>query len=195
MISLKLQPTFSVRVPGTADEAVKKLRGALETAELRGAAVSAGRVIDFKIAKAEQRFWSPHLSVQVGEVDSGELPLDTESCPAQAELFARFSPRPEIYTMVIAIYFSTAVIMSGALIYAYVQWFMGDPAWALLAIPIGITIIAGLHLASVIGQSLSSDQMDLLRTRLDCAVDLAFPGENVATPLAGAGANEASVAS
>jgi hypothetical protein len=50
-----------------------------------------------------------------------------------------------------------------------------------VAIPLAAALIAGLHTASLIGQRWSADQMQLLRSRFDRAMELAF-GEATAAP-------------
>ena len=116
--------------------------------------------IDFKIEKADQRFWSPHLSVQVSDVDEANPSIGSR-------LHCRYSPRPEIWTMFIAFYFVVLIVMFASLILAYVQWWMGGRVWALLMIPLGVVMIGGMHAGSQIGQSLSNDQMELLKSRFD----------------------------
>ncbi|TWU16811.1 hypothetical protein [Allorhodopirellula heiligendammensis] len=158
----QFQPTFTVDVPVDQERAIARLKTAIASEELHGFAESAGMVIDFKIAPAERRFWSPHLSAQCGETEDG------------ARIFARFSPRPEVWTMFIAIYFVVAILICLAMIVGYVQWSLGYAPWSLVAVPIGLLLIAGLHAASLIGQQLSADQMTLLRSRLDRAIEIAF---------------------
>lgn len=167
MASLRMQPTFVVYLPGSADETVQAMRNAIAREPLRGTADAAGRVIDFKIAQDDQRFWSPHLSVQIGDEPDGGVESGTG--PPRSHLVARFSPRPEIWTLFMAIYFSTAVCMAGAAVYGYVQWMMGGAPWALLLIPAGAGLIGALHLASLIGQGLSHDQMEILKARFEQA--------------------------
>ncbi|MFG0290583.1 MAG: hypothetical protein ACF8CQ_20560 [Rhodopirellula sp. JB044] len=158
----QLQPAFTIDVPVEQKQAIERLKMAIARDELRGLAESAGSVFDFKIARAERRFWSPHLSAQFSETDSG------------VKLFARFSPRPEVWTMFIAIYFIVAILMGLAMIVGYVQWTLGYSPWSLAVVPMGAFLIACLHLASMIGQSLSADQMALLRERLDRSIEIAF---------------------
>lgn len=162
MKPLKMQPTFRLAIPVHTDQAMIRIRKAIKTPELSEYVVSAGQCIDYKIEEADRRFWSPHLSVQLNDTDDG------------AEVFGRFSPRPEIWTMFMAFYFVAAITIFGALIYAYVQWTLGSYPWALVAVPISLAIIITLHVASLIGQGLSSDQMQLLRLRLDRTMEIAF---------------------
>jgi len=158
----RLQPAFTVDVPVGQLRAIEQLKAAIASEELRGFAESAGTVFDFKVDRPDRRFWSPHLSAQFSATDSG------------SQLFARFSPRPEIWTLFIAIYFVFAILMGFALIVAYVQWSLGYAPWSLVAVPVGLTMIAVLHFVSLVGQGLSSDQMMLLRGRLDRALEMAF---------------------
>lgn len=150
-----MQPTFTQDVPLQADEVMRRIRRAIQSAELRDHVDTAGYVVEFKVDPAQRRFWSPHLNVQVNEVESG------------SQLYCRFSPRPEVWTMFMFIYFIAAFLASAAAIYGYVQWFLGETPWALVIIPIAIVTIVSLHAASLFGQGLSSDQMDELRQRLD----------------------------
>ncbi len=159
---IAMQPTFVLSVGDSVDPALAKLRRAIESPELAGHAESAGPCLDFKIAPHERRLWSPHLSVQLSEIDSG------------TELYCRFSPRPEIWTGVMASYFGAVFAILVAAVYGYVQWYLGEWPWALVAIPIAVLLIGGLHTASLVGQRWSADQMQLLRARFDRAMEIAF---------------------
>ncbi|TWT59263.1 hypothetical protein [Allorhodopirellula solitaria] len=163
----QFQPAFTVDIPLEQPQAIARLKAAAASDELRGVAEAAGAVIDFKIAPAERRFWSPHLSAQCSASEEG------------TQIFARFSPRPEIWTMFIAIYFVVAILICLALTIGYVQWSLGYAPWSLAAVPIGLLVIVGLHVASLVGQQLSADQMAVLRSRFDRAVEIAFDGLTV----------------
>lgn len=164
-----MQPTFALELPVEGDHAMQAIRAALKTLALQGTAQSAGRCVDYRIAASDRRFWSPHLSVQVSDRDG------------HSELLGRYSPRPEIWTMFMGIYCIAIVVAFAAVIYGYVQWMMGHSPWAILAAPVGMAVIASLHVASVIGQNLSADQMALLRSQLDQTLAVAF--SEAATPV------------
>lgn len=182
MKSLRLQPMQKFSVPAKPDVVMQRFRESLPLLESAENTSMAGRVVDFRIAPSKQRFWSPHLSVQVGEpagvwsggTQEGEANAEEE----MSEIIARFSPRPEIWTMVMAIYFAAAICMLAASIFAYAQWFLGRMPWALFAWPAGLLIIGALHGASLVGQSLSEDQMEELQGRLEQLIALAFPAES-----------------
>ncbi|QDV63427.1 hypothetical protein [Crateriforma conspicua] len=170
---LRMQPMFVQALPAEPDEAMRRIRRAIATEELAGQAVAAGHVVDFKIERAKRRFWSPHLSVHVCADDSAGVDQATQS-----EAYCRFSPRPEIWTMFMAVYFSAGCFIFAAAIWGYVQWFMGDSPWALVVIPVCLLVIVGLHIASLIGQGFSTDQMHVLRSRWERTVELAFAPES-----------------
>ncbi|MFG0261144.1 MAG: hypothetical protein ACF788_01980 [Novipirellula sp. JB048] len=162
MPSLRMQPAFTVDLPFGKAEAMRRIRTAIEAAEGYGSARVAGDCAEFAVRIEARRFWSPHLSVQISETDSG------------SQLYARFAPRPEIWTFFMLVYFMTIFFMFVGVLYAYVQWFMGRPPWGLLSIPVGAVGIGAIHIASLVGQGLSRDQMDQLREQLDRAVAAAL---------------------
>ncbi len=160
---LQMQPTFRVELPWEMDEAKRRIRRAIASDELVEHAETAGWVIDYKVELAARRFWSPHLSIQLHRIEESEL----------TEAYCRFSPRPEIWTMVMAVYLVAACCLFGALIFGFVQWMMDNTPWALLAVPAAIGVIVTLHIASLIGQGWSRDQMHLLRTRWERTLEIA----------------------
>jgi hypothetical protein len=98
MKPLRMQPTFTMNVHLRADELMPRIRRVIQAPDLCKHVVSAGPCVDFQVGRAEQRFWSPHLNVQVSEIDSG------------AQLYCRFSPRPEVWTMFMFFYFVAALM-------------------------------------------------------------------------------------
>lgn len=158
-----MQPTFRVELPWEMDEAKRRVREVVRGPVMSPYAETAGTVVDFKVEPSERRIWSPHLSIQ----------LHTTDQPQSTEAFGRFSPRPEIWTMVMALYLVAACTLFGAMIYGLVQWMMKNPPWALVVVPISLGTIAALHIISLVGQSWSHDQMELLKSRWDQTLELA----------------------
>lgn len=154
---LRMQPTFQRSLPWPTEESIARVRAGAAVSDFRDHVAAAGSVIDFRIEDGEQRFWSPHLSVQLSDSDK----------PGETDLLARFSPRPEIWTMFMAVYAVMFITACGAAIYGYVQHFLGQTPWSLVAIPMCLLVIFGLHAGSLIGQNLSRDQMQVLIDRLD----------------------------
>jgi hypothetical protein len=165
MNSLTMQPAFTMNVPVRADDLMPRIRQVIRSPELCSHVDSAGQCVDIHVDPDQRRFWSPHLNVHVSEVESG------------SELYCRFSPRPEVWTLFMFFYFVAAFLICSAAIYGYVQWFLGQQPWSLAVIPVSMAVIVLLHVASLIGQRLSSDQMDQLRSCLEKTLDRALaPG-------------------
>ena len=153
MKATKMRPTFSIRLPIGADDAVERLRAELATSDLN--TMSAGRCAEFRVPEKERRFWSPYLSVQAQDTSDGCI------------LRGRFAPRPEIWTMFMFVYFLMAFAILFGASFGYVQWTLGYSPWGFLAVPIGALVIVLLHAASLVGQRLSSDQTEQLRRQFD----------------------------
>lgn len=164
MATLELRPRFDIRLPCDADEAMRRIRESIARPPLAGRAASLGRVADFRIPPHRRRLWSPHLSIEVEPRDEGAAGDEG------AVLRGRFSPRPEIWTGIMLVYFSVAFLMVCGGAFAYAQWAMGQTAWGLASLPLGASIIAAIHAASLIGQKWSEDQMRELRDLLDQAL-------------------------
>ncbi|WP_047816517.1 hypothetical protein [Rhodopirellula islandica] len=191
MSPLEMQPTFSMDFPVPSDAMVAGVRTAIATLGPTTRAVAAGKCLEIAPPRNETRFWSPHLSIQFSDVrpessGNAELPhLSDHSVPAGAspdnasdvncQLFGRFSPRPEIWTFCMFLYFAMALILCGGLLIAYVQWSLGASMTGLWMVPISLLVIVGLHAASLIGQGLSRHQMIELRQQLDQILALAAP--------------------
>ncbi|TWT77873.1 hypothetical protein Pla123a_16710 [Posidoniimonas polymericola] len=162
MTTLRMQPTFQVAIDGTYDDAVQRLRAATVGGVLGAHTDAAGSCLDLRVGPSERRPWSPHLGAQLTPVGDGVV------------LFARFSPRPEIWTFVMMLYFAAACLACGGAVYGWVQYTLGETPWGLIGVPVGLAAIAVLHIVGVVGQRLSSDQMHDLRERLDRVVAEVF---------------------
>ncbi len=161
MASFELRPTFEIPLAWGAEEAMRRIRRGLRDPPLAGRVASLGRVAEFRIPDEQQRLWSPQLSIQVEDGDQGGL------------LHGRFSPRPEIWTGIMLVYVSVLFLIVCGLAYAYAQWAMGRPLWALVSLPIGVGVIVAIHTASLVGQRLSADQIRELMSLLEIALERA----------------------
>lgn len=167
MASAKLRPTFTIGLPLPAPEAMARIRLALQSERLVRSSSSAGTTAEFFVPREQRRMWSPHLSIQV------------EAEGHESVLRGRYSPRPDIWTMVMFCYFLFAFVALFGAALGYVQWASGDTAWGLAAALLGLAAMGGLHLMSMIGQRLGADQMKELRAHLEEVVAQAFDGTRV----------------
>lgn len=160
-----MRPTFVVSISVSADEAMDRIRQQLREQGQWESSASVGRCAELFVAAGERRVWSPHLSIHAEEAESGCV------------LHGRFSPRPEIWTMLMFLYFTVISVAFFATMFGCAQWMIKQSPWALSAAPIGTVIVIALHVISLIGQRLGRKQMRELRDRLDMVLHSAFSHE------------------
>jgi hypothetical protein len=158
----RLRPRFSVDLPVAADEATARLKAGLDSPELNGSSMAAGRHAELLVDRSQRKVWSPRLTVQL------------EDAPGGSTLRCRFSPRPDVWTGFMFLYFVMVFLVVFGATLGYVQQVSGEPAWGYWGIPVGLTIIALIHLAGYVGQRLAADQMRELRDRLDSVLSRQF---------------------
>ena len=107
------------------------------------------------VEEEERTFWSPHLSVQVEEADSG------------SRLHGRYAPHPEVWTLFVFLYAVFGFAAVGGLGWGFAQSVLGQPMWGLLVTPAALLAIAALYWGARLGQRRTSAQMERLRERLD----------------------------
>lgn len=157
--AVRLRPRFERVVPCPPEEALARLRAVLEQpgARCRGGVYGSHAVL--YVPRTEERVWSPFLSLDVGWHPEGAL------------VRGLFGPKPAVWTLFVAAY---AVCLFGALFaggFAYAQWSLGQPAWALAGLPaaaMGALVTYGF---ARYGQHRGRAQMDHLRGFLDDALD------------------------
>jgi len=158
----RLRPKFDIELSVPADEAAVRLREGLDTPELRGTSMAAGRHADLTVNRSERKVWSPRLTVRI------------EDAPAGSTLRCRFSPRPDVWTGFMFVYVLVVFLIAFGATLGYVQQVSDETAWGYWAVPIGLVIVAGIHLASYVGQRLAVTQMHELRGRLESILSRHF---------------------
>jgi len=131
-----MRPQFSVELPVPVDEAVLRLREGLEAPELHGSSMAAGRSADLLVDRSERRVWSPRLTVRIDDSPGGSI------------MRCRFSPRPDVWTGFMFVYFVVVILIVFGATLGYVQQVSDQAAWGYWAVPIGLPIIACIHVAS-----------------------------------------------
>jgi hypothetical protein len=155
-----MRPTFEMQLEVPCHEVDHRIREVLGRPEWSQHNLAFENYSELHIPQSELRYWSPHLSLLLSERDGG------------THVFARFAPRQEVWTLVWVIYLALAFTAFFAAIFAYSQWILRQSSWV-GAIPVLACVgIALLHIASRVGQTLSSDQMHALRERCDLLMSL-----------------------
>jgi hypothetical protein len=114
-----------------------------------------GRWCEIHLPVEEQKVWTPYLSIRADHEADG------------SSLFARFAPRPEVWTFFVFLYSAIAFLVLFGATFGYVQWASNEPAWGLWAVWLGVPALLAMHLASYVGQRLARTQTEELQRRFD----------------------------
>ncbi len=166
----RLRPTFTLELPLPADEAILRIRQGIDHQEMRESTMAAGRFAEFLVDEVERRVWSPRLTVRI------------EEAPRGSTLRGRFSPRPDVWTGFMFLYFLVVFGICFGATLGYVQQVSDETPWGYWVVPVGLLTIAGIHLAGYVGQRLGSDQMRELRGRLDAVLSRQFENVDATDP-------------
>lgn len=167
MIGAKLQrprmrPRFEVAldVPGDAVLASLRRQLAAPRARVEGAVLT--RQAEITTHHEHAHFWSPALSVEVERDDDG-----------RTFLRGRFAPSPNVWILFMGIYGLLTMGGIAGLMYGVSQWMVGEAPWALVGVPVSLGLIAFTYGAAFIGQGLGAEEMYVLRSFVDDAVESA----------------------
>lgn len=154
MTTPRVRPRFELELPDDPDAVMARLRGRLpECPNCTG--VSVGRHAELFVPQSERRVWSPWLSVTAEAArDGGSL------------VRGRFAPHPQVWTLCMFLAIGLGFGLLVGVTWGYAQWATGETPWALLSLPLGILLAAGLYVVSLIGQRLGAEQIDHLEAAL-----------------------------
>lgn len=157
-MTARLRPRFEYVAPCPAEAAPARLRDALE----RGGAQIRGRVFGehavLHVPSGEERVWSPFLSLDLVWHEEGTL------------VRGLFGPKPSIWSLFVAAYAICGFGAVFALGFAYAQWSLGQPPWALWVLPVAALGALATYTFARYGQQRGRGQMDALRGFLDDAL-------------------------
>ncbi|GAB5535104.1 MAG: hypothetical protein Rubg2KO_13530 [Rubricoccaceae bacterium] len=162
-MSARLRPRFEFVAPRPPDEALERLRAALAGTEApcRGRVFSDHAVL--YVLHAEERVWSPFLSLDIGSHPDGTL------------IRGLFGPKPAVWSLFVASYAACVFGALGALGFAYAQWTLGQSPWALGLLPVAVLGALITYGFARYGQHQGRDQMNRLRSFLDGSLDAPPP--------------------
>jgi hypothetical protein len=151
----RLRPTFEIPLMIDRAEAMKRIQSHYDRLGPTNAMFLHGEYGEFHLPSASHRLWSPHLSFYVHQQEN------------RGWIHGRFAPRLEVWTFVWVVYLAMAFSAFFGLALAYSQWSLGGNAWGGWIALLAAIVIMTLYAIAQIGQQLSSDQMDTLRSQLD----------------------------
>jgi hypothetical protein len=161
-----MRPTFELELPYPKSEFVRLVQAELKKPQWHSTSLVFDDYAELHIPPSERRYWSPHLSLSFDGDDH------------QTQVLGRFAPRQEVWTLVWIIYLVLAFTAFFALIFAYAQWTLGQSMWVILIAPLALAGIGTLYVISYVGQQLSSDHMESLRSDWSKIIEQAIRAED-----------------
>ena len=161
-----MRPKFEFLFPILPDRAIELLESIMDNEDHPIEGRTAGNHLMLVIPIHDRHFWSPWLNIEARPYTNPETKEST------THIKGRFSPNPAVWTGFMMTYSSLAVLAFLAGIFGVSQLMMGNSPWALqYLIPI-VVIAAAMYWASLVGQRIAHDQMQLLyRVTLETLAD------------------------
>ncbi len=153
----RIRPRFELVAPCSSEEALDRLRAALDAGDAPCTGQIAGAHVHLRIAPGQRRLWSPFLSLEVNRQGGDTV------------LRGHFGPHPDVWTFFVALY---AVLAFGGvvgLLFGLSQWMLRTSPVALWAVPASLALAAVLYGLALVGQRLGHPQLQLLRTFVETA--------------------------
>lgn len=156
-----LRPSFELDSPLAPDVVAERIARHVRSGTNPCPCQQAGGHLCLTVNASERRVWSPWLHIDVRE---GEQ-------PDRSVIFARFSPKPALWTAVMLTYLALATACFFAVCFAISQWVLGEPPTLLWVLPpcaiVALTLLVGTRVA----HRLAHDQMRSLAGVLSEALD------------------------
>lgn len=147
----RMRPEFSLGVPGDGDAVMSMLRDRLAEPDSPLLGQVRGRFAFVRFPEEQRSLLSPHLNLELRKAEHGTV------------LHGRFSPRPNVWTGFMALFFFLGMVGLGGLVFGLAQWNLDGPTWPMLLAPASIALIGFIYGAAFIGQGLSTEEMYALR--------------------------------
>lgn len=144
------------------EEVVARFTTCLEVsgAEVEGQ-ILAG-CVELSFRREKRHFWSPQLQLQAE-------PLEAK--PTQTRIHGRVGPQPHVWTAFLAVYAVASFVATFALLFAYSQWRLERPMWALWVLGVAAALGGAAYTTAKIGQRLARDETAALLELLHRTVD------------------------
>ncbi len=160
MVKPQLRLRFQMIVPLSPEGVLNRLRLQLEKPETEFIGTVASGSANLKIPPSLQHYWSPELSVAVEEHEEGTL------------VRCLFGPRPAVWTMFASFYGLNIFIIVMGIVFGYSQWSLDQTPYGFWIIPFALVFLGAAYVMAYIGQRMGYEQMLLLRSFLDGALNM-----------------------
>jgi len=155
----RMRPSFRIVASCPSESLREALAANLAASEGRVAGTLKSGHCVLEVDAEDRRFWTPSLDLMFDAASEGS--------DEGTDLWGTFSPRAEIWTALVFVMGTLAIVSFFATMIGLAQWALGHAPIALL-VPAGAAILATMiYLAALVGQGLSIAEMYMLRAFLD----------------------------
>lgn len=168
MTTLAMRPTFDLDPDLSPEEAAHRLATIIGAGDGPIVGETVGNHLMLAIRRRDRHVFSPWLTLEIRPADPAD---DPPGDPPRTTIHARFHPHPSLWTAFMMGYLALATIASFAAIFAGCQMVLDATPWAAWILPACALVAGAMWVASQVGQRLGADQMDLLRTAVEKALD------------------------
>lgn len=154
----RMRPRFEIPVGDCGQGVLERIQERLEAPDSKLYGNVRRNFAFVRFPEERRSLLSPHLELELSQRDSGTV------------LIGRFSPRPNVWTGFMALFFFLGMMGLSGLIYGLAQMTLGGPIWTMWAAPGSVALIAFIYGAAFIGQGLSSEEMFELRAFVEDTV-------------------------
>lgn len=156
----RLRPRFEVETHRTPDEVADTIRAALKAKNTPVKARFIPGYATLFIAKEEQHYWSPQLTLSLEATENGSL------------LRGLYGPAPSVWTMFTFFYAALAFAIVILSVIGFANMGIGKSGAILWLVPILMIAFLSLYLIAFMGQRLGHDQMVQLHTFVEESLEM-----------------------
>jgi len=160
-----MRPTFDLAPDLSPEEAAHRLATIIGAGDGPIVGETVGNHLMLAIRRRDRHVFSPWLTIEVRR--AAEPPDE----PSSTALHARFHPHPSLWTAFMMGYLALATIASFGAIFAGCQLVLDSTPWAGWTVPACALVAGAMWVGSQVGQRLGAEQMDLLRTAVEKALE------------------------
>jgi hypothetical protein len=159
MLIRHLRPRFRQSVPVGPDEVIELLEQHLAqpNCPCRGAVAGNHRVVELNVLQRDRDFWSPSLSVTVGDAEDG----------TGSVVHGLVGPNPNLWTLFAMTYMGLLTLLMFVGIFGLIQWSLDLYPWGLFIVPVLLAAVLMMFGVSRVGQRLAAPQTAMLRQFLE----------------------------
>ncbi|MHC4910380.1 MAG: hypothetical protein ACYTF9_11735 [Planctomycetota bacterium] len=159
-----VRPRFTLRLHDSVDaELIDRIERAVADPASRCVSRTAGTHVDITVIHDDRHRWSPCIQ------------LEFRQDGADTIVNGLVGPHPNLWTLFAFTSITVIVAASFGAMLGLAQLTLGQSAWGLWAIPVGLLLLGGLYAASQIGRRFADEQSRRLMALVEQTLETAVP--------------------